>query len=85
MARLTARYIGRRAYEVTAEAKDGKTIRKIFKEPFFKDPKNYDKKLASLVGELSAEEVEVDARDLYNRIRQAAEKQGREFPNLLVK
>ena len=85
MKKVRASYLGRRTYEIIAEAGDGKTVRKTFKEPFFKDPKKYAERISTLVGELSAENVEVDEEDLSNRIMQAAAIIGRDFPNLLVK
>ena len=85
MKKVKASYLGRRTYEVVAEAGDGKTVRKTFKEPFLKDPKKYAERITTLAGELSGEEIEVNERDLYNRLMQAAATVGRDFPNLLVK
>lgn len=85
MKKVRASYLGRRTYEVIAEAGDGKTVRKTFKEPFLKDPKKYAERITTLAGELSAENVEVDEKDLSNQILQAAATVGRDFPNLLVK
>ena len=84
MKKVTAQYLGRGKYEVTAEGKDGKTVRKQFKEPFFKDPKNYETKIATLVNEFAAEEVEVEKYAIQSQLSRAAERAERDFPNLLV-
>lgn len=82
--KVTAQYIGRRNYKVTAKRKDGEILQKTFKEPFLKDPKDYQKEISKLYNEFVKHGFDINGRDLYNRIKIAAESEGREFPNLLV-
>ena len=84
MRKVTAEYLGHGKYEVAAEGTDGKTVRKQFKEPFFKDPKKYAGNIEKLVNEFAAEDVEVDKRTVRDQLVAAAQKAEREFPNLMA-
>lgn len=81
--KVTAIYVGRRSYEVTVK-NGGKTIKKRFKEPFFKDPKKYAIKVKQLTEEFYEENVKITQNDLSSTLKAAANKAEREFPNLLV-
>ena len=84
MSKGTAQYLGRGKYEVAVEGADGKTVRKQFKEPIFKDPKKYAGNIEKLVNEFATAEVEVDKKAITDQLVAAAQKAERDFPNLMV-
>ena len=84
MKKVTARYLGRRVYEVIAEGKDGKIVRKQFREPVFNDPKKYATKIENLVNEFAIDDLEVEKQAICNQLVAASQKAERDFPNLMV-
>lgn len=73
---VTAKYLGRREYEVTVEA-NGKTVKQQFVEPFF-DPSKAARRIENIVETLNvAYDIDVSNDSIYMALAEAANGAGK--------